>query len=501
MANNNSRYDVVVVGAGNAAFAAAMAARQEGARVAVLERATKELRGGNTRFTGGIFRTTYNGLDDLVAVIREHDDPSTVEVDPYTRDDFLNDIRRTSGGKADPELSQVLVDRSYETVKWMADLGHAWEFSRDVGSVQVPGSNKQKLAFGGALRAKHEGVGLSETWFRLAEEAGIEILYETEARKILTDESGRVVGVKVRDGNGLRDIHCGALVLASGGFQANPEMRTAYLGPVWGMVKVRGTRFNRGDMHREAMALGAEAYGHWSGCHATPIDAEASDYGEVKLTDRSNRLSYPYSIMVNLDGERFVDEGEDFNLYTYAKFGYEILKQRASVAFQVFDQKTVALLEKRYQTGKPVVADTIPALADAIAERFPNWGFNKEKFIATVEEYNAAVQDGEFDPDVKDGKRTAGLRPEKTNWAVKLDSPPYVAYAVTGGITFTFGGIRVNTNAEVVDVLGRPIPGLYATGEITGGFFYMNYPGGAGLTRGAVFGRIAGGNAAAFARG
>jgi len=500
VAANSNRYDVVVVGAGNAAFAAAVAAKKAGAHVAVLERATKELRGGNTRFTGGIFRTTYNGLDDLVAVIRDNDDPSDVIVDPYTREDFLRDIQRTSGGKADPELTRVLVDRSYETVKWMADLGVPWEFSRDVGSVKVPGSNKQKLAFGGALRAKHEGVGLSEAWFRIAEEAGIDIYYETEAQKILQDERGRVVGVKVRDNNGTREVRCGALVLASGGFQANPEMRTAYLGPVWSMVKVRGTRFNRGEMHREAMALGAEAYGHWSGCHATPIDAEAGDYGELKMTDRTNRLSYPYSIMVNLDGERFVDEGEDFNLFTYAKTGYEILKQRASVAFQVFDQKTVPLLEKRYKTGRPVEADSIPALADAIRERFPHLGFNKEKFIRTVEEFNAAVQDGEFNPDIRDGKRTVGLRPDKTNWALPLDTPPYVAYAVTGGITFTFGGIRINTNAEVVDVLGRPIPGLYATGEITGGFFYMNYPGGAGLTRGAVFGRIAGEHAAAFAR-
>jgi len=254
-------------------------------------------------------------------------------------------------------------------------------------------------------------------------------------------------------------------------------------------------------MIRAALAAGAQSYGEWSGCHATPIDADAPTYGELRLTDKTNRLSYPFSVMVNLDGDRFVDEGEDFNLYTYAKMGAEILHQRSATALQVFDRKTIPLLETRYNTGTPVGADTLPELAERIEARYRSLGFRKANFLKTLEAYNAAVQGGTFNPDILDGKRTVGLRPEKTNWATRLDEPPFHAYAATVGITFTFGGIRINTEAAVLDYLERPIPGLFATGEITGGFFYLNYPGGTGLMRGAVFGRLAGTHAARFARG
>jgi tricarballylate dehydrogenase len=494
-------FDVIVVGAGNAAFTAALAARAEGARVLVLEKASQKLRGGNTRFTGGVFRCTYNGVEDLIPIVRENNNPETVTVVPYTRADFLKDLERVTGGRADPVLSEVLVDRSYDTVRWMADLGVPWEFNRAVGAVTIAGAAKVKLPFGGALRVKGEGVVLSETLFRLAERADIPVLYETQAQRLITASNGRVEGIEVRDPAGTRALGCHALVLASGGFQANPEMRTAYLGPPWSLVKVRGTRFNTGEMIRAALATGAQSYGEWSGCHATPIDADAPAYGELRLTDKTNRLSYPFSVMVNLDGERFVDEGEDFNLYTYAKMGREILQQRSAVVFQVFDRKTLPLLETRYNTATPVIADTLPELADRIEERYRALGFRKTNFLRTLEAYNAAVQDGVFNPDILDSKRTAGLRPEKTNWATRIDEPPFHVYPATGGITFTFGGIRINTDAAVVDYLERPIPGLFATGEMTGGFFYLNYPGGAGLTRGAVFGRIAGINAARFARG
>jgi tricarballylate dehydrogenase len=494
-------FDVIVVGAGNAAFTAALAARSEGARVLVLEKASQKLRGGNTRFTGGIFRCSYNGIEDLVPIVRGNDNPDTVIVAPYLRADFLQDLERVTGGRTDPVLSQVLVDRSYDTVRWMADLGVVWEFNRAVGAVTLAGAAKVKLPLGGALRVKGEGVVLSSTLFRLAEEAEIPILYETQAQRIITAPDGRVAGVEVRGPAGIHILNCRALVLASGGFQANPEMRTAYLGPNWSLVKVRGTRFNTGEMTRAALATGAQSYGEWSGCHATPIDADAPTYGELRLTDKTNRLSYPFSVMVNLDGERFVDEGEDFNLYTYAKMGREILQQRSASTFQVFDRKTIPLLETRYNTATPVIAESFSELADRIEERYGSLGFRKANFLKTLEAYNAAVQERVFNPDIRDGKRTVGLHPEKTNWATRLDEPPFQAYAVTVGITFTFGGIRINADAAAVDYLERPLPGLFATGEMTGGFFYLNYPGGAGLMRGAVFGRLAGTNAARFARG
>ncbi|MBI3757231.1 MAG: FAD-dependent tricarballylate dehydrogenase TcuA [Deltaproteobacteria bacterium] len=493
-------FDVIIVGAGNAAFAAALAARQEGARVLVLEKASLKLRGGNTRFSGGLFRCTYDSVDDLMPIVRDHDDPATVTLDPYTRADYQRDMERVTGGRTDPELSALLVEQSHDTVRWMADLGIPWEFNRAVGAVTIPGSSRVKLPAGGALRVKGEGVILSSAWFRIAEEAGIAIAYETHAQRLITRQDGGITGVEVHGPEGVQELSCRALVLASGGFQANPEMRTSYLGPHWSLVKVRGTRFDTGEMIRAALTVGAQSYGEWSGCHATPIDADAPTYGELRLTDRTNRLSYPFSMMVNLDGERFTDEGADFNLYTYARMGREILQQRSSVIFQVFDQQTVPLLETRYNTGVPVTADTFPDLAERIAERYRALGFRKDTFLKTVEDYNTAIQVGVFNPDILDGKHTSGLRPEKTNWATRLDQPPFVAYPVTVGITFTFGGIRINVNAEVVDYLERPIRGLFATGEMTGGFFYLNYPAGAGLMRGAVFGRLAGRNAARFVR-
>jgi tricarballylate dehydrogenase len=498
--SGRATFDVIVVGAGNAALLSALAARAEGARVAVLEKAPLKLRGGNTRFSGGVFRCAYSNLADLIPIVRHHDNPQTVVADPYTPTSYRKDIERVTSGRADPELTTVLIDRSYDTVRWMADLGVPWEFNRAVGAVTIPGAATVKLPLGGALRVKGEGVVLSTSLFRLVEEAGVEILYETQAVRIITAADGRVTGIEVRGPAGMRVLDCQAIVLASGGFQANPEMRTAYLGPAWSLVKVRGTRFNTGEMLRAALASGAQSYGEWAGCHATPIDADAPLYGELRLTDKTNRLSYPFSVMVNLDGERFVDEGEDFNLYTYAKMGRQILQERGAVVFQIFDRKTIPLLETRYNTGTPVTADTLPELVDRIDERYRSLGIHKATMLKTLENYNAVVQDGVFDPDIRDGKQTTGLRPEKTNWATRLDEPPFHAYAVSLGITFTFGGLRINPNAEVVDYLERPIPGLFATGEITGGFFYLNYPAGAGLMRGAVFGRIAGANAARFVR-
>ena len=269
-------------------------------------------------------------------------------------------------------------------------------------------------------------------------------------------------------------------------------MRARYLGPGWDQVKVRGTRFNTGETLLMALDVGAKPVGHWQGCHATPIDGNAAPVGDLRLTDKTNRLSYPYSIMVNSLGKRFVDEGEDLGAYTYAKTGRAILAQPGAIAYQVFDRRTVHLLEERYSTGTPVVGNTIQDIALKL-------GLPVSDLMGTVEEFNAAVQAGEFDPAVKDGKRTLGVDPPKSNWALPLDSPPFTVYSAACGITFTFGGIQIDTEARVIDTEDNPISGLYATGEITGDFFYHNYPGGTGLVRGAVFGRIAGANAAAQA--
>ncbi|WP_226036656.1 FAD-dependent tricarballylate dehydrogenase TcuA [Aquibacillus saliphilus] len=495
----SKNYDVVIVGAGNAALTAAIAAKENGASVLVLEKATKEMRGGNTRFSGGIFRCAYNGIDDLVEVVDDKHLKDQVTSAPYTEDDFTSDIQRTAGGRADEELTETLVSRSYDTVLWMSKLGIPWEFNRAVGTVQTD-DKKTVLPFGAAVRTIHEGVGLSQSLFDISERAGVDIVYEIEAKRLTTSEDGTISGVEVRTPDGWEHITSKAVILASGGFQASPEMRTAYLGPDWSLVKVRGTRYNTGEMIRAAMDIGAQPYGEFSGKHATPINAEAPDYGDLALTDKTNRLSYHYGIMINLDGKRFVDEGEDFNTYTYAKFGEQILKQKNAIAFQLFDRKSFDLLEPRYSTSDPIEGDTIDEIAEQLKSKYQLMGFNEEEFMNTVNEYNGAVKEGEFNPTILDGSTTEELALNKTNWARKITDGPFRVYPVTGGITFTFGGVRINTDSKVVDSLDRPIPGLFSTGEMTGGFFYQNYPLGSGLTRGAVFGKLSGENAASFAR-
>lgn len=491
--------DVIVVGAGNAALTAAIAARHAGRSVRVIEKAPRAHRGGNTPYTGGLFRFPYSGLNELRSIVGENDDVATVAADPYSPEAFAADIVRTTGGRADPVLSRVLVERSNETIRWMVGLGILFEFNRVAGAVHVPGSSIVHLPSGGAICSRHEGLGLSEALFAIAERDGIAIDYETQVERLRTCADGRIAGVRVRDGDGVRQIDGRSVVLGSGGFQANPEMRVAYLGPQWGLVKVRGSRFNTGELNREAFDIGAQAAGHWSGCHATPIDADAPLYGERTMGDKSNRLSYPYCVMLNLDGDRFMDEGEDFNLYTYAKTGTELLKQRAAIGFQIFDATTTPLLEVRYNTGKPVEANTLAELVAGIAAKYATHNFNAIRALATLDAYNAAVDTSvPFVSNVRDGKQTHGLRPEKTNWATRLETPPFHAYGVATGITFTFGGLRINEHAEVLDRVDRPLPGLYAAGDASGGFFSTNYPGGAALTRGAVFGRIAGLSAATY---
>jgi tricarballylate dehydrogenase len=263
-------------------------------------------------------------------------------------------------------------------------------------------------------------------------------------------------------------------------------------------VKVRGTRFNMGTMLAQALQAGAQPAGHWGGCHASPQDAAHPPVGDLRLTDKLSRYSFPYSLLVNSDGRRFVDEGEDQVWLTYAKTGSAILAQKGSVAYQLFDQKTAHLLEPRYSTGTPVEARTLEELAGKL--RLP-----AEELAATVGSFNESVPADagvRFDPLTLDGlsARPAG-QPPKSNWARTLDKPPFIAYPVTCGITFTYGGVKVDTDARVIDVTGHAMPGLYATGEIAGDFFHHNYAAGSGLMRGAVFGRIAGANAAAHAKG
>ena len=491
--------DVVVVGAGNAALCAAIAAREEGASVVVLERAPEALRGGNTRFTGGIFRFSYPTLDALEGLLEDDEDLSDVVVDPYTSEQYVDDLERLSNGRSDPALTRVLVDSSFETATWLHGLGVRWEFARTAVEARST-DGKLGLQLGAAVRTQGKGPQLSETLFRRAQGLGVEVLYETDAKRLDIDQAGALRAVEVSTPGGVESIHCGGAVLASGGFEASAERRRAHLGGEWERARVRGTPYNTGDMLVAALEAGAAAAGDWSECHATPVDADCPEFGDLDLGAATNRLSYPYGVMVNLRGERFADEGEDFKLYTYAKMGTAIMHQPHALAIQIFDARAVPLLEERYEHTEPLVADTLTGLVDLLVARYGDRGLDRDALLHTLDAYNGAVGEGGFDPISLDGLRTTGLAPDKTNWALALEQPPFLAYAVTAGITFTFGGLRVGPDAAVLREDDTAIRGLYAAGEITGGFFYENYPAGAGLMRGAVFGRLGGSAAARTAR-
>ena len=486
-------WDVIVVGAGNAAFAAAVAARQSGARVLVLEKARRKDRGGNTRFSGGLLRFAYDDVSQVLEVSPAADklEGFVDGIEPYPASAFLADLNRLTGGRSDPDIAEILVGNSFKTVRWMSKLGIPMEPAVSLGGVVVDG--KIKWPKGAVIRALHEGVGLSKSWFTIAEREGVEIRYEAAARKLIQDASGRVVGLMVQDTEALRPYHGRSVVLGCGGFEANQAWRAQYLGQPWDHAKVRGTRHNQGDGLRMALDIGAMPIGQWSGCHSTPINAESPAYGELKLTDKTNRLSYHYGVMINRDGVRFLDEAPDFQFFTYAKYGRIILGQPDSVAYQIFDQKVVHLLEARYSTSEPIVGKTLKALIDKLP-------LNREVAQRTLATYNETAGHGQFNPGILDGMHTKGLQLPKSNWAQKLDAAPFVCYPVTGGITFSFGGLKIDNQGRVLDSGWRPIVGLYTCGEMVGNVFHDNYPGGTGLTSGAVFGRLAGTSAARYAQ-
>ena len=478
---------VVVVGGGNAALNAAIAAREAGADVTLLERAPFALRGGNSRFTAGAMRTVYAGVDDLRRLMPDLTDSEIARSDfgAYSREQFYDDMGRVTQYRTDPDLAERLIDSSFETLCWMRDKGVRFLPLYGRQSFEVDG----KVRFWGGLtvEAWGGGPGLVDALTGIATASGVDVRYGVRATALATTARG----FEVRSGSEV--VRGDAVVLACGGFESNPAWRTRYLGPGWDLAKVRGTRFNTGDGIRMAVDVGAAARGNYSGCHAVGWDMNAPEFGDLDVGDNFQKHSYPFGIMVNLGGERFVDEGEDFRNYTYARYGREVLNQPGQCAWQIFDAKVSHLLRDEYRIRRvtKVTADTLDALAAKME------GVDGECLVAEIARYNAAVDTSTpFDPTVKDGRRTHGLRVDKSNWANPLDTPPFEAYGITCGITFTFGGLAVDQAARVMSEEGAPIPGLYAAGELVGGLFYFNYPGGTGLTSGAVFGREAGRNAA-----
>ena len=488
--------DVVVVGAGNAALCAALAATDAGATAVVLETAPIEERGGNTFFVAGSTRWIFDDIDDVREVLDLSDEElRTVDFGTYSREDFLEDMGRLTQYRCDPDLTEILVDNARPTLVWMKTKGIKFEPMYKGQSQKIDGRVK---FFGGQIcNFWGGGAELSPALFRAAEKAGIPVLYETTARSLIY-EGGQVRGVVAEHEGERHELRGKSVVLACGGFESNAEMRARYLGPGYDLAKVRGTQHNNGAGIEMALEIGAMPTGHWSGAHAVGWDRNAPTFGDRAVGDGFQKHSYIFSIMVNANGERFVDEGADFRNFTYAKYGHVVQQQPGMFAWQVYDQKVEHLLRDEYRIKQvtKVQAGTLDELARKLD------GVNAERFLKTVAEYNGAVKtDVPFSPVVKDGRGTTGLAVPKSNWANTIDTPPFQAYAVTCGVTFTFGGVKISTSGNVQNVGGRDIPGLYAAGELVGGLFYFNYPSGSGLVSGAVFGRLAGTSAARHALG
>jgi tricarballylate dehydrogenase len=488
-------YDVIVVGGGNAALCAAISASEEGARVLLLERAAKEERGGNSSYTEGLMRFVYNGAEDIRALSPDlTDEEMNSDFGSYTEERFFDDMARITQNRTDPDLCEILVRSSNATMHWMKDRGVRWlpQFGRQ--SFKIDG----KFTFwgGATLAAWGGGRGLVDALYTAAEKADVQVYYKAWVRELLHSDSG-VTGVKARVSGVTRHIRAQGVILACGGFEANAEWRSRHLGKGWDLAKVRGSKYNTGDGLDMALRIGAQPCGHWSGCHSVGWERYAAEFGDFSVTDDYERDSYPFSIMVNAEGRRFLDEGADIRNYTYAKYGRIILEQPGQFAWQIFDSSVTHLLRPEYRSKHvtKVKANTIEELAEKLDD------VNKDELLKTIREFNAAVKRNvPFNPNVKDGRAAVGLAVPRSNWAIPLANPPFEAYAVTCGITFTFGGLKITTDAQVVDTNHKPIPGLYAAGEMVGGLYYFNYPGATGLMSGAVFGRVAGRSAAAAAK-
>ncbi|HMH18939.1 MAG TPA: FAD-dependent tricarballylate dehydrogenase TcuA [Burkholderiales bacterium] len=488
-------WDVIVVGGGNAALCAALSARESAQRVLVLERAPEDEAGGNSRFTAGLLRIVYNGADDLGQLIDlSREEIERTDFGTYTADQFLDDMARVTEYRCDPDLTEILVKKSFPTALWMRKKGVRFTAAWGRQAFKIEG--RFKFWGGLTLEAIGGGPGLVESLTQIAKKSGIEIWYSARAVSLITDDAG-VHGAVVKRAGKTTEVKAKAVVLAAGGFQANPEWRTRYLGPLWELAKVRGTRFNTGDAIRMALDIGAAPVGNWSGCHAVAWERNAPEFGDLAVGDQFQKHSYPWGIYINAEGKRFVDEGADFRNYTYAKYGRVILQQPGQFAWQIFDAKVKGQLRDEYRIKQvtKVTANTLEELTAKLDD------VNAAAALAEIRAYNAAVRtEVPFNPNIKDGRCTTGLAVNKSNWANTVDTPPFEAYAVTCGITFSFGGLRINTGAQVISTDGDAIPGLFAAGELVGGIFYFNYPGGSGLTNGSVFGRIAGANAAKAAQ-
>ena len=462
MTDPTARYDVLVVGGGNAALCAAITARRAGATVLILESATKDFRGGNSRHTRDI-RYMHRAATEFVT-------------DAYGEDEFWQDLSDVTGGATDDRLARLTIRESETLADWMAANGVRWQKPLR-GTLHLARSNLFMLGGGKAM---------INAYYHTAARSGVEIRYETEVQDLEIRNGEFVSAVAAHNGE-CEQIRSKAIVLAAGGFEANVPWLKEYWGEAAENFIIRGTPNNQGRMLKELLRHGAKAVGDPRGCHAVASDARAPkfDGGIVTRLD-----SVPFGIVVNREGNRFYDEGEDFWPKRYAIWGKLIAEQAAQIAYSIVDSK--ALPHFMPSVFPPVEAGSIDKLAAAL-------NLDPAALTAAVEQFNKSVRAGSFDPARLDDCRTAGLEPPKSHWAVRIDTPPYYGYPLRPGITFTYLGLSVDEGARVMMHDGRSAKNIFAAGEImAGNILGKGYLAGFGLTIGSVFGRIAGREAARY---
>jgi tricarballylate dehydrogenase len=483
--------DVVVIGAGSAGLCAAVAAALGGARrVLVLEKGNRDEAGGNAHFSHTGFRAPYDAAS--IAPFLVGLDPgrrARLALPGYSVADFAADLDDATGGRIDPGIRDRFAERAGPTLDWMRRLGIPWSLNR---SVVLDG--REHFEPGLILAAGTGGGGkeLVAAWLSLADRHGVEVWFDAPATDIRLDREGdHTVRVGGAGPNAGTEVRTRTIVAASGGFQADLDRRVRHLGPAYASVRVRGTPNDTGEVLELLLREGAAQDGTWQTAVVSPIDTAAPP---VAGGQEMNRYSFPWGITVDRAGRRFFDEGEGFAPETYGAAGRAIVELAGDRAFQVFDATSVQHIKTyAYDFARAYRSDTVRGMALEA-------GIDPDGLEHTIRTFNAAIQDDRaFDRTVLDGRHTLGLDPPKSNWAVRLETPPYVAYAVSGGLTFTLGGLRIDPNASVLGVDGAPLPGVFATGDILG-IFHGSYPGGSGQTRNAVFGRRAGEGAAAWAR-
>ena len=472
------KFDVVVAGCGVAGLSAAVSATEQGAKVAILERSAPEERGGQSRFTEAYLRmkSETEVTDDFEVMLAENGsgaiDPELIEEAAAGRSNLGRAL-----AVADPSLIEVFANAAGPTIGWLKGFGLRFDF---LPTQFLTKSQPRLLPVGG-------GLALVEGLAARAEKLGVAFLYETTATALVQDADGRVTGLRAKRRRGAPLDLAGRVVLATGGFEGSSEMMTRYVGPrsVYLRPICKGGYYNRGEGIEMALAAGAAACGDFGSYHAEPVDPR-SGVAEPSV------FIFPYGILVNKEGRRFTDEAPGAVDAWYERVTRRIYEQRDGLAYVVLDARHLRI--PNYRLG--IRTDKPPIEARSIAELARAIGVPGEALARTIEEYNKACVPGTYKPLEVDGLATRGIEPPKSNWALPIDEAPFHVYPIMSSNVFTFGGVKIDPKARVLDRDGEPIPGLYAAGE-TVGIYYGNYTGATSVLKGLVFGRIAGADAAA----